>query len=256
VEELIARWFPRRDVAASVTPLPCPGAGLSDGWGRLEPLSPGRVRVEFTARSELSDKLEEARQLLSHAIPSGDLGELMERALDALLEKEKRRRFGADRPRRRRPLKEGSRHVPVEVARAVWERDGARCAFVDGEGRRCTEQRFLTIEHRMAFVCGGPPTVENLCLYCKAHNLDSARQVFGEEHIEASIRAKSERAPNAPASAPASRAAPEDVLAALCRMGFKRREAAAAVGSVAGSEPGLTFEQLLRKSLALLVRAA
>ena len=78
--------------------------------------TPGRVRVEFTARSELSDKLEEARQLLSHAIPSGDLGELMERALDALLEKEKRRRFGADRPRRRRPLKEGSRHVPVEVA--------------------------------------------------------------------------------------------------------------------------------------------
>jgi hypothetical protein len=220
--------------------------------------------------AEFSDKLEQARQLLSHAIPSGDLGELMERALDALHEQETRQRFGAGRPRQRRQLKEGSRHVSVEVVRAVWERDGARCTFVDSQGRRCTERRFLTLEHRVPFACGGPPTAENLCLLCSAHNLASARQVFGQEHIAASIRERGEHAPNEPAlegivdhldgatapSAPASRATPEQVLLALCHMGFKRREAAAAIGSVAGSESGLTFEQLLRKSLTLLVRAA
>jgi hypothetical protein len=68
VEELISRRFPRPDVPASVTPLPagavlpgssetrasaCLGAGLSDFRGRLEPLSPGRVRVEFTARGRV-----------------------------------------------------------------------------------------------------------------------------------------------------------------------------------------------------------
>jgi hypothetical protein len=46
--------------------------------------------VEFTARAELRDKLERARELLSHAVPSGDLGELFERALDALIEKKAR----------------------------------------------------------------------------------------------------------------------------------------------------------------------
>jgi hypothetical protein len=39
------------------------------------------------------------------------------------------------------------------------------------------------------FARSGPPTLENLCLLCSAHNLESARQVFGEKHIDAKIRA-------------------------------------------------------------------
>ncbi len=269
IEELIARSFPRPDVAPSLTLLGAetdptwPGAGSSDVGARLEPLSPGRVRVEFTARAEFCDKLEQARRLLSHAVPSGDLGELFERALDALLEKETRRRFGAGRPRKRRPLKEGSRHVPVEVQRAVWERDGAQCTFVDSEGRRCSERHFLTIEHRHPFALGGPPTIDNLCLLCAAHNLASARDVYGEATIEANIRGKGE-----PARAAAVEQRPDDlsapsepgslviinrVVSALCHMGFKRRDVETAVKRVAGSEPGLDVEQLLRKCLPLLV---
>jgi hypothetical protein len=145
IEELIARWFPRPDAPPSLEPLvapaadparaeqpslpaaapsraTCPGAGRSETSGRLEPLSPSRYRVEFTARAELRDKVERARELLSHVLPSGDLGELFERALDALIEKETRRRLGAGRPRKRRKLHEGSRHVPLEIARAVGAR--------------------------------------------------------------------------------------------------------------------------------------
>ncbi|HKY36904.1 MAG TPA: hypothetical protein VJN18_13245, partial [Polyangiaceae bacterium] len=184
IEELIARWFPRPDVppslepvspevsgpteqltlgatqpsgAQEVHPVTCSGAGVTcsragnRARARLEPLSPARLRVEFTARAELYEKLEKARQLLSHALSSGDLGELFERALDALIEQETRKRFGAGKPRKARKLKPGSRHVPVEIRRAVWERDQAQCTFIDGEGRRCAEQRFLTIEHRTPF---------------------------------------------------------------------------------------------------------
>jgi hypothetical protein len=142
IDELIARWFPRPDVpprieAAAVdsprTDHPglrgvdqrtlgqkpirptCPETGNPAGSGRVEPLSPSRYRVEFTARAELRDKLERARELLSHAVASGDLGELFERALDALIEKETRQRLGAGRPRKRRGLREGSRHIPVET---------------------------------------------------------------------------------------------------------------------------------------------
>jgi hypothetical protein len=125
--------------------------------------------VEFTARAELYEKLEKARDLLSHALPSGDLGELVERAVDALIEQETRKRFGPDKvckARKARKLKAGSRHVPVEIDRAVWERDNSQCTFVDGESRRCAERRFLTIEHRTPFALGGPPTLENLCLLC------------------------------------------------------------------------------------------
>jgi hypothetical protein len=131
IEELIARWFPRPDVPPSLEPVvTCSGAG-EPAHARLEPLSPTRLRVEFTARAELYEKLEKARSLVSHALPSGDLGELFERALDALIEQETRKRFGAGKPRKVRKLKPGSRHVPVEIERAVWERDQAQCTFVD-----------------------------------------------------------------------------------------------------------------------------
>jgi hypothetical protein len=103
LEELIAARFPRPDVAPSVALLAvpgdatCSGAGPAAGRARLEPLSAERIRVEFTARAEVYDKLQQARRLLSHALPSAGLGELFERALDALLEKEERKRFGAGR---------------------------------------------------------------------------------------------------------------------------------------------------------------
>jgi hypothetical protein len=95
IEELIARWFPRADVPPSLTPIAPEVSGAAprtnvralpvtcskyskpgDGArARLEPLSPTRLRVEFTVRAELYEKLEKVRELLGHALPSGDLGE-------------------------------------------------------------------------------------------------------------------------------------------------------------------------------------
>jgi hypothetical protein len=74
-----------------------------------------------------------------------------------------KRRLGAGRPRRRRKLEAGSRHVPVEVARAIWERDGFQCTFTDALGRRCSERRFITVEHREPFARGVPrmPTMRS-----------------------------------------------------------------------------------------------
>src|SRR6187455_1905222 len=193
LECLLARLFPRPDVAERIAPIAGLGAGgvvtgpEASGVefrGRTEPLSASRYRVEFTASSEFCEKLERARELLSHSLPSGDLATLLERALDELIERKVRRHQSAGKPRRRRELQPGSRHVPVEVARAVWERDGFRCAFVDAEGRRCSERRFLTLEHRIPFAFGGLPTVENLCLHCASHNAYTAREAFGQALLE------------------------------------------------------------------------
>jgi 5-methylcytosine-specific restriction endonuclease McrA len=292
IEELIAHRFPRPDVPSSLEPLSPEVSGpvgtellLLGGASpsrpgsppvtcsktgelaraRLEPLSPTRLRVEFTARAELYEKLEKARELLSHALPSGDLGGLFERALDALIEQETRKRFGAEtrevsKPRKPRKLKPGSRHVPVKIERKVWKRDKSQCTFVDREGRRCAERRFLTLEHRTPFALGGPSTFENLCLLCSAHNLENARQIFGEAHIETKIRA---RTPVATVVATETQSAEEQpletvrkVLSSLSRLGFPRNEASAVVAQALGSEPRLDVEQLLRKCLLLLVPKA
>lgn len=195
IEALLARHFPRADVLPSITPIEPtllepgdsdPRTLLEQGEAsrqRIEPLSASSFRVEFTAGPELREKLELARNLLSHAVPNGNLASIFGRALDELLAAELKRRMGAGEPRKTRPIKAGSRHVPLEVVRAVWERDGFQCTFVDEHGHRCAEKRFITIEHRDPFERGGGPTVENLCLLCKAHNAHRAREVFGGELI-------------------------------------------------------------------------
>ncbi|MBE7482556.1 MAG: HNH endonuclease [Polyangiaceae bacterium] len=274
LEELLARWFPRPAVPPTITPVtPEPVQGQLSTWSgagtpapppaqaprpRVEPLSPESVRVEFSAHAAFRDKLEQARALLSHTVPSGDLATILERALDLLIERETKRRAGAGKPRKRRETKPGSRHVPVEVQRAVRERDGDQCTFTDAEGRRCSATRFLTIEHIDPFAKGGPTTVDNCCLLCRPHNAHRARQVFGEDHIQNEIsEARARRRQSTPPAPPAPTPAPEGgvsekVLGALVRMGFKRADARRAVEQARLCEVEPLLEPMLRATLAIL----
>jgi hypothetical protein len=77
------------------------------------------------------------------------------------------------------------RYVPAGVRRAVFERDEARCTYVDERGVRCSETRYLELHHRHSFAQGGPHSVANLTLYCPAHNTLAAEQDFGRECMAA-----------------------------------------------------------------------
>jgi hypothetical protein len=181
--------------------------------------------VQFTASEELHAKLERATELASHAVPVGDLAALVERALDALIEREEKRRYGARRqtgkqkqgdddrcdcPRgqsagaRARVARHGSagasadgekpgtskarsRAIPATVRREVYERDGGRCTHVDAQGRRCAERRYLHFEHRTPFARGGASNAENLTLLCSAHNHQAAVRSFGAAKISRAV---------------------------------------------------------------------
>jgi hypothetical protein len=223
---------------------------------KLEPLSAERHLVQFTASAELYAKLERARELLSHSVPSGDLPELVERAIEALIERELKRRTGAGKPRKRRAQKPDSRHIPVEVERQVRVRDGNQGTFADAQGRRCQERRFLTIEHIIPFALGGLPTLENLCLFCKAHNAYTARQVFGEAFIAEKRAKRAARAVPVVAEAPARPDLFAKVQFALCRMGFREREVRQVLAVLRREPAELEAEPLLRAALVLLTPAA
>src|SRR6185295_17206675 len=47
----------------------------------VSPLAPDRYEVRFTATAKTREKLRQAQDLLRHAVPSGDLGEVIDRAL-------------------------------------------------------------------------------------------------------------------------------------------------------------------------------
>ncbi len=116
---------------------------------RMEPLSPARYKVEFTAGAGLRDKLERLKALVRSSVPDGDLATLIDLAVTEKLERLEAKRFGRTKVARKALRKlpgrvdttPRSRHVPAAVRRAVYERDGGRCRFVDDQGRRCTAHR-------------------------------------------------------------------------------------------------------------------
>src|SRR5688500_11580176 len=72
-----------------------------------------------------------------------------------------------------------SRHIPREVKRAVWQRDGGQCAFVAPGAQRCTERTFLEYHHVQPYAIRGPATVANITLRCRRHNQYEAGDIFG-----------------------------------------------------------------------------
>jgi hypothetical protein len=59
-----------------------------------------RYLVKLTIEKRVYDKLCHAQALLSHSIPSRDLAEVLDRALETLIEELEKRRFGSTRRRR------------------------------------------------------------------------------------------------------------------------------------------------------------
>jgi hypothetical protein len=118
--------------------------------------------------------------MLRPAIPSGDEGAILDRALSALLSDLARKKFAAtDRPRPSPGTGHGSRHIPAEVRRAVWLRDLGGCAFVGTRGQRCRERAFLEFHHVQPYAVGGEATLANIQLRCRGHNVHEARAFFG-----------------------------------------------------------------------------
>ena len=149
---------------------------------RVAPISSRQYLLRVTVTEDTQRKLDRARDLLRHQIPSGDLAQIIDRALTVLVEQVERAKFASlklkasartgqsDQP----PRERRSRQVTAKVRREVWARDGGRCAFVGNDGR-CDETGFLEFHHLMPFALGGQNTADNLELRCRAHNAHEAR---------------------------------------------------------------------------------
>jgi hypothetical protein len=215
VEHLLATWFPQPDVAPTVrripmraaplslaaaeatlaptspavapvtsaTTTPAPMSAESEPPARppvIRPLAAERYEIRFTASAETHEKLRAAQDLLGHAVPSGDLAQVFDRALTLLLAELTRRKFATtSRPRISTAVSTDDSHIPAAVRRAVVVRDRAQCRFISRSGRRCGERRFLEFHHIVPRAAGGRATIENIELRCRAHNGYAVDQYFG-----------------------------------------------------------------------------
>jgi hypothetical protein len=162
----------------------------------VTPLAPDRYKVQVTIGGETLEKLRLAKDLLRHAVPSGDEAVIFDRALTALLSDLAQKKFAAsEKPRPAPPARPGSRTIPAELKRRVWLRDLGRCAFVAGTGRRCTERAFLEFHHVEPYALGGEATLANIELRCRSHNAYEARLWFGNGHGNGAGSVREQRAP-------------------------------------------------------------
>jgi hypothetical protein len=230
---------------------------------KLEPVAPERFLIELTIGRSTRDKLRYAQDLLGHELSSGDLAQVLDRALAALIEKLEKRKFAAIKhpPRGGRPSA-NPRHIPAQVKRAVWERDGGQCTFVSEAGRRCAARKLLEFDHIEEVARGGRASVAGIRLRCRAHNQYGAECAFGagfmrEKREEARRTAEARRqerevraAEGARRSAAEARAraAAEEVIAPLRVLGFNVDEARHAA-ALCEAIPDAPIEQRVRRAL-------
>ena len=165
-------------VAASASPALAALAAVTTRPGTIAPLRPSRYKLEVTLGEEEHDDIRWLQDVMRRENPNGDPAVVVRRALKALRTELEKKAFRAtERPRAAAAPAPGSRHVPAEVQRQVWKRDGGRCAFV-AHGRRCTETSFLEYHHLHPYALGGEATVANIALRCREHNQYEAEMVF------------------------------------------------------------------------------
>jgi hypothetical protein len=194
--EPLARGDGARGTVTGAVHLP-PRAPAPARPALVEPLSPSRYQVRFTASAELRDKLERLQALMRASVPDGDLARIIDIAVSEKLQRVEARRFGRTKAPRSDPAdadtSPASRHIPAAVRRLVHERDGGRCAYRDEHGQRCARRHDLEFHHKRPFARGGDHSPANLTLMCRAHNTLLAEQDYGAD-VMARFRAAARRA--------------------------------------------------------------
>jgi hypothetical protein len=176
--------------ASTIAPRPSPA--------RVEPVAEDRWSVRVTLDAEAKSELETLKALLSHKIPSGDVGEVLREAIRCAIEKHGKRRGAVSSSWKQHVAGEkgtavksqdgsavpASQYIPASVRREVWKRDGGRCTFVGSGDCRCNSRWRLEFDHIVPFALGGTSTVDNIRLRCRGHNLLHAERVFGRDHMD------------------------------------------------------------------------
>jgi hypothetical protein len=162
----------------------------------IQPLAEETFKFQFTASRTCRDKLRQAQDMLRHRVPDGDVGTIVERALEALIERVTKERFAQVR-KPRKAAAEGqaatdSRHIPNAIKREVFERDRGRCTFTDERGRRCGEPGWLEFDHLDGFARTHVHRADEIRLLCRGHNQHAAEKMYGREFME---RARASRDP-------------------------------------------------------------
>ena len=158
----------------------------------IEPLTAELSRLHVTVPRSLLSKLDRARDARSPSKPGATTAEILEAALDLLLDRADKRRGLVARPQAKlRPAKPD--RVRASVLREVWKRDGGKCQYRLANGQTCGSTCRVEAHHREARAHGGGhATADDLVLLCDVHHDLVTREQFGEDWIDRCVRERRE----------------------------------------------------------------
>ncbi len=147
------------------------------------PLTAELRRMHINLSKRFLEKLDAARDALSHSKPKASIEEILEAGLDLILER-RDKRLGIVKKPLDTPRPSRSAAIPAAVRRAVWARDAGKCQYRLASGGIRGSTFRVQFDHRTEKALGGPPTVENLVLHCDVHNIARARRTFGDAWMD------------------------------------------------------------------------
>jgi 5-methylcytosine-specific restriction endonuclease McrA len=85
-------------------------------------------------------------------------------------------------------------HWTCCARRLLAARDGGCCQWALESRGICGSTYQPEFDHRRARALGGPPTIDNVRILCRRHNMLAARQTFGDAWMDR-FRGKADRRP-------------------------------------------------------------
>jgi 5-methylcytosine-specific restriction endonuclease McrA len=134
----------------------------------VEPLTPRETRMHITVSPEFVKLLAKAKAGQSHVQPGATDEQVLTAALELLIAQQEKRRAT----------------VPPKVKREAMKRDEGKCTWPLADGGVCGSTVRLEVDHVVPRGRGGPSTVSNCRVLCRPHNLEAARQAYGDDHMD------------------------------------------------------------------------
>lgn len=159
------------------------------------------VRIELTLSEDQMQKLQHAKELLSHVLPNPTWAELIAYLATAQVEKrlgkekvktefknneiikskptkkETTAKKGSSKNRETSNLKSTHRpHIKITTRRALFKKAQHQCEYIDATTGRCPSKFQLQVDHQRPLALGGTNEFSNLRILCQQHNLSEARR--------------------------------------------------------------------------------
>jgi 5-methylcytosine-specific restriction endonuclease McrA len=144
-----------------------------------------RFTIKFTASEEVKNKIQRAKELLSHKCPKGKLEDIFENILDEYLSKNAPENQQSRKPSK--PHNPDSDYIPKNIKREVFKRANYCCQATSSSGKRCGTRFQLEIDHIFSRAHGGKTELTNLQVLCKSHNFHKAKSQMGESFVNRKI---------------------------------------------------------------------